>query len=324
MTVIVNTIWGGRVSQVVDRQISVSQYDSVTVKDSLSTKVCVVLCSDALVSIAYTGIAKAHGQWMDHQIASRVSGQALSTAFLQVGRHLLARPLHTIIRQLAINLNGQLNTDPDPRIRIGDLHISIIGWHLGKYPKPLHWDLIRDPTVQDGRRYFSRIQQKVGKFLRQYPMGLWAETLGDHGDSVDEKMRILPTIDGYTHDDVERYVKDAIHARSIETETVSSECLAVQLDPLNSDFQVQFTRYPSIVEQSAPTFHTGWVLTPTTISSPSTQNTFGSTYSECGRYLIGGMSIGSPGLKIQTRLPAASAHHGGSSRIFHGAQPRAA
>lgn len=58
MTVIINTIWGGRVSQVVDRQISQvlgkNIYEEV---DKESNKVCVVLARNALVSIAYTGIA---------------------------------------------------------------------------------------------------------------------------------------------------------------------------------------------------------------------------------------------------------------------------
>lgn len=66
MTVIVNTIWGNRISQIVDRQISQrGAGGSASVVDALSTKACVVLCSNALASIAYTGIAVAHQRWVD-------------------------------------------------------------------------------------------------------------------------------------------------------------------------------------------------------------------------------------------------------------------
>ena len=70
MTVIVNTFWGCCVSQMVDRHITITRrknYSKVVDKDS--NKICILLAKDALVSIAYTGIAVANQKWMDCVIA---------------------------------------------------------------------------------------------------------------------------------------------------------------------------------------------------------------------------------------------------------------
>ena len=132
MTVIVNSFWGGRITQVVDRQISrrITRSGPVEVVDPASTKVCVVLCGNALLSIAYTGVAVAHLQWMDSVIASCLAHRPLDKAMVEPGAIWLARPVHTVISELTLNLNGRLNSDPLARGL--DLHLSIVGWHLGR------------------------------------------------------------------------------------------------------------------------------------------------------------------------------------------------
>jgi hypothetical protein len=132
MTVIVNAIWGGRITQVVDRQISrrVDGFGRVEVIDPTSTKVCVVLCSNALLSIAYTGVAVANHQWMDSVMASCLAHRTLDEAMVQPGTPLLGRPVHTVIHELGLNLNWRLNADPQSRGSA--LRVSIVGWHLGR------------------------------------------------------------------------------------------------------------------------------------------------------------------------------------------------
>lgn len=321
MTVIVNTFWGGRVGQIVDRQISRSAPGgSVEVVDALSTKACVVLCSNALVSIAYTGVAVAHERWIDTVVASCLAHRDLGQAMIQPGSPYLARPIHMIIHELSLNLNGVLNSDR--RSREVDLRLSVVGWHLGERIRPLHWELVRGQK-EGGRRYFETTHHHVGKFLRRCPRGMWVETLGDPGSVVDSSVRDLETTAGFTHDDVERHVKNAIVARSHETDAVGAECLAVCLDPLDSTGPVQFTRYPVEGAQERPAFISGWVLTSGLISSPSMQSTTGSTYSACARYLEGGFSDGQTNLHIRTRLPLVAAHFGGPTVFAYETQPRA-
>lgn len=112
VTVIVSTIWGGKVSIVVDRRISrrLSGH-SVAVVDDDSNKLLVVQCHGSLFAVAYTGIAVAHQRWMDCVIADCLAHQKLSPALVQPGSSLLARPAYALIRELMINLNGALNTD---------------------------------------------------------------------------------------------------------------------------------------------------------------------------------------------------------------------
>ncbi len=298
MTVIVNTFWGGRVCQIVDRQISRSHgRQDCRVVDRESNKVLVVLTSDALVSIAYTGIAVADDTWMDCVIANCIAHRKLSNAMAQSGIPYLARPIHAVIDELAINLNGKLNSDKVARTH--DLKVSIVGFHLSGLNKPLAWEIARGEKKSNGNRYFKVTKHKVGKYFREYPKGFWAETLGDSGYIIDQGITALCKTKGMNHDDVEVYIKDLIERRSKETETVSSECLAVQLDLATTEWHVQTTFYPSGV---AP-FLTPWVLTPRLVSAPSISSSSYSATSECGRYVVSGFEDGNTKLSIQSRLP---------------------
>lgn len=322
MTVIVNTIWGGRVSQVVDRQITSIEI-TPKILDSTSTKQCIVRCANALVSLAYTGAAIAHSGWMDTILASCLAHRPLGAAMIQPGAPLLGRPLHVIIHELGVNLNGQLNSlHFEDHARSANLTISIVGWHLGKRRTPLAWELHRDPPQSNKMRYFRLIQHPVGKFFRCTPNWLWGETLGSPGTTVDAQIQNLKNTRGFTHDDVEMYVKDAIQARAKETNTIGNTCIAVQLDPLESDGHVQITFYPDLPSNEPPKFLSPWILTPTIICSPAFSSTVGHTYSKCGRYVQGGF-IDAQNLHIRTRLPANTVHHGRPPVILFGTQDRA-
>lgn len=298
MTAIVNTVWGGRVSQVVDRQISRkvrSQCNSIV--DRESNKVLIVLTKDALVSIAYTGIAIADCAWMDCVIANCLALRKLSNAMIQPGIPHLARPIHVIVDELGINLNGRLNRDKIARTY--DLRLSIVGFHLSEKQTPLAWELSRGSKKENGFRYFKVTKHKLGKFLRKHPNGLWGETLGDTGDTVDEGLKALNQIEGMTHDDVELYIRELIRKRSAETKTVSSECIAVQIDLKNPNGQVQVTFYPD----SKAKLLTPWVLTPRLVSAPSIMSSSCLPVSKCGKYVLGGFKDGKTKLNIQSRLP---------------------
>jgi hypothetical protein len=298
MTVIINTIWGGRVSQVVDRQISKvlgkNIYGEV---DRESNKVCIVLARDALVSIAYTGIAIAHGKWIDCVIANCLAHREVSFSLVQPGSPFLARPIHTIIKELSINLNGKLNSDDKSRPH--DLQITIVGWHLSKKLTPLAWELYRGPKEDNGNRYFKLIKYKAGKFFRESPNGIWGETLGNPGSTIDEGLKSIVKSEGYTHDDVERKIRDLIKKRSKETKTVSPECIAVQLDKNNPDGQVQVTFYSS---QKSPLL-IPWIMTPRMICAPSVMSSSCLPTSECGYYAVGGFDDCNTNLSVQARIP---------------------
>lgn len=300
MTVIINTIWGGRVTQIVDRQISRSAgVQGCEVVDSKSNKVCVVLTIDALVSIAYTGIAVSHETWIDCVIADCLAHRKLKSAMIQPGSPYLARPLHAIIHELSLNLNGMLNSDK--RARLYDLRLSIVGLHFSNrpMPMPLAWELRRGPKEKNGNRYFDIVKHKVGKFLRENPVGLWGETLGDPGTTIDERLKSLADTDGFTHDDVERYIRDLVMKRSIETETVSLECIAVQLDLRKTDGHAQITFYP---KERSPLL-SPWVLTPRMICAPTLTSSSNLPVSECGKYSIGGFEDRDTKLNVLTRIP---------------------
>jgi hypothetical protein len=330
MTVIISTIWGGRITQVVDRQISRSS-PVVDVVDRSSTKMCVVLCTDALVSLCYTGVAVVQQRWMDKVIASQLAFFDLDDAMIQTGSRQLARPLHNVIGDLALNLNGLLNNDAI--CRHADLTISITGWHLKRRgrrsqtrkPTPLHWELKRGPIELNGNRYFQLRRSPVGSFFRANPSGLWCEIYGDSGTLVDRAMHDLENISGYSHDDVEQYMVQTIASRAREAATVSAECLAVQLDPYDASGQVQFTRYPdpeSFDGDSPHVFNSGWLLTPGLICGPGNGGTYGSQFSQCGRYMLGGYSAPSANLHVRTRLPTVSALFGGPQVLHYGTQQR--
>lgn len=206
MTVIINTFWGGRITQLVDRQISRSvDGRDCEVIDSESNKVCIVLARDALVSIAYTGIAVNHETWVDCVIANCLAHRELKFAIAQPGSPYLARPIRTVINELELNLNGKLNSDKNTRLY--DLHLSIVGMHFSNKPMPLAWELRRGPKEKNGNRYFKIIKHKVGKFLREKPLGLWGETLGDPGASVDDGLKLLAETEGFIHDDSDHLPK---------------------------------------------------------------------------------------------------------------------
>jgi hypothetical protein len=298
MTVIINTIWGGRVTQTVDRQISRNRGGQNFEKvDSESNKVCIVLTRDALISIAYTGIAVAHESWIDCVIADCLAHRKLEFSMVQSGSRYLARPVHAIIKELSLNLNGKLNSDE--KSRIYDLQLSVVGLHFSDKPKPLAWELKRGKKEENGNRYFKVTKHKVGKFLREHPSGLWGETLGNPGTTVDEGLRSLAKTAGFTHDDVERYLKDLIQKRSSETKSVSPECVSVQLDLRRSDGHAQFTFYPT---KESPLL-SPWVLTPRMICAPFLMSSSNLPMSDCGRYLLGGFEDGNTKLNVLTRIP---------------------
>ena len=175
-------------------------------------------------------------------------------------------------------------------------------------------------------RYFNVMHNPVGRFLRHHPSGLSIESLGDPSLAVDERLRAIAQTVGYTHDDVERHIVEAIGVRATQTLTVGASCLAVQLDPRECGGQAQFTYYPAKDAEgdaAVPTFITGWVLTERMICSPGTQSTFGSTVSACGKYVIGGFSDGITNLHVRARLPSEVVHHGGPHVMAFGSQTRA-
>ena len=298
MTVIVNTVWGGSVSQIVDRQIS-RKVDSKShrVVDRESNKVLIVLTKDALVSIAYTGIAVADCTWMDCVIANCLAHKELGSGMFQPGIPHLTRPIHMVIDELALNLNGKLNGDKAARTH--DLRLSIVGFHLSDKETPLAWELNRDDIKDNGFRYFKVKKRKLGKFLREHPNGLWCNTLGDPGNIVDEGLEALGQTKGMTHDDVELYIRELVRKRASETKTVSSECIAVQIDLRRCGSQVQVTFYPD----SKAKLLTPWVLTPRLVSAPSIMTSSCLPVSECGKYVLGGFKDAKTNLNVQSRLP---------------------
>ena len=298
MTVIINTVWGGIASQIVDRQISTTNNE---IYDQQSNKVCIVLTKDALVSITYTGIAVANKKWLDCVIANCLSHKQLNFAVAQPGSPYLARPIHTIINELSINLNGALNRDK--RAQSHNLRISIIGWHLGKKTTPLAWELFRGVAEENGNRFFKVKYHKIGKFFREHPTGLWCETLGDSGTSVDENLKNLSLINSLNHDEVERHIRESVIKRSTETITVSADCVAVQLNPYDHDGQVQFTYYPAQEKINGHQLLSPWVLTPRLICAPSEMNSSSVPVSKCGVYVVGGFEDPNTKLSIRTRIP---------------------
>lgn len=298
MTVIINTFWGGKVSQVVDRQISrkVSGQKFSTVDDE-SNKVVIVLTKDALLSIAYTGIAVAHSTWMDCIIAKCLAHRNLPDAMIQPGIPYLARPAHIVIEELATNLNGKLNSDEIARGY--DLTLSIVGFHLSGKRTPLEWELKRGKTQENGNRYFDVKMHSLGKFLRENPKGLRIGMFGDHGETIENGMAELGKTEGFDHDDVEIYVKDLVRKRAVETKTVSSECIAVQIDLRKPDGQVQVTFYP---DKTGPLL-SPWVLTPRLVCAPTIESSSNFPISECGNYVVGGFSDVNTNLNVLCRLP---------------------
>jgi hypothetical protein len=310
MTVIINTIWGGRISQIVDRQISLLLSNgSHSVVDPESNKVVIILTKDALASIAYTGVAVASSAWLDCQIANCLAHRTLDFALCQPGSNYLARPIHTVIKELALNLNGRLNKDS--RARTENLVISIVGWHLCSKLKPFAWELKRGAPEPNGMRYFKLKTHQAGKFARENPTGLWGETLGNPGTIIDERLKELAGTINFTHDEVEEFFRPAIYGRSRETTTVSPDCIAVQLDPRVDSWQARITYYPSEISSERHPLLSPWVLTPRLICAPSRMSSNYLPTSECGRYAIGGFDDGNTNLKVELRIPLRHKQDGG-------------
>lgn len=238
-----------------------------------------------------------HNAWIDCAIADCLAHRKLSFSLVQPGSPFLDRPIHTIIRELAIKMNGKLNSDEKSCSH--DLRISIVGWHLSRKPTPLAWELYRGPKESNGNRYFKLIKQKAGKFLRENPKGFLGETLGNPGTTIDEGLKSLENCEGFTHDDVERLIRKLIKKRSEETKTVSPDCIAVQLDMYNPDGQVQVTFYPS---QKSPLL-CPWIMTPHMICAPSVMSSSSLDVSDCGRYAVGGFNDCITNLSVQARIP---------------------
>lgn len=303
MTVIVSTIWGGRISIIADRRISRRlPGDKVEVVDDDSNKLIVIQCYGALFAIAYTGVAVADESWMDCVIAERLAHRKLEPALVAPGAPMLARPAFALIDELRINLNGALNSDRQSRLE--RLELLVQGWDVREgRPLPFSCKLVRGAVQPNGYRYFELKHHAVGKFFREHPMGLWGETLGDDGGAIPEALEGLRSSVGFTHDDVERHLRDAILSRSHETQTVSPACVALQLDPRVPDGQALVTYYPHETSSVGYPLLSPWVLTPRMICAPSISTSAYSPRSECGRYLLGGFSDGNTHLHVSTRLP---------------------
>lgn len=322
MTVIVSTIWGGRVSIIVDRRISRRLADrSVQVIDDDSNKLLVVQCYGALFAIAYTGIAVANETWMDCVIAECLAHRRLTLALSQPGAPLTARPAYALINELKVNLNGVLNSDH--RSRLENLELLIQGWEYRKKRLiPFSCKLVRGSRNPNGNRYFELRHHPVAKFFRENPRGFWGETLGDDGGAITEYLEVLRSKVGFTHDDVEQHLRQAIVDRSLETRTVSSASVAIQLDPRVTEGQVTFTYYPDKKSIQGYPLLSPWVMTPRMICSPSIFTSASSPKSECGRYLLSGFSDGNTNLHVVTRLPVGHGMPSRSGAISFRFQPR--
>lgn len=258
---------------------------------------------------------------MDCLIADRLAHRKLNPALAQPGSSLLARPAYALIHELKINLNGALNTDKSSRVE--HLELLIQGWEYGKKRLiPFSCKLTRGPRQSNGNRYFGLHHHPVAKFFRENPFGLWGETLGDVGGAIDKALDALKSTVGFTHDDVERHIRQAVANRSVETQTVSPSCVAVQIDPKVTDGHILFTYYPHKASQTGYPLLSPWVMTPQMICSPSLSTSAYAPQSRSGSYLLGGFSDGNTNLNVVTRLPIEHGMPQGSGILSFGFQPR--
>jgi hypothetical protein len=322
VTVIVSTVWGGRINITADRRISRRlSSNTVEVVDDDSNKLLVVHCYGALFVLAYTGVAVAHESWMDCVIADCLAHRKLNPALAQPGARLLARPAFALINELKLNLNGALNSDSKSRLE--GLELLIQGWEYGKRRLiPFSCKLQRGCPHPNGNRYFELQHHPVAKFFRANPTGLWGETLGDDGGAITEALEALRSTVGLTHDDVEQHLRQAVVDRSRETQTVSPSSVALQLDPRIPDGQVTFTYYPHESGADGHPLLSPWVMTPRMLCSPSISTSAFSPRSDCGNYLLGGFSDGNTNLHVVTRLPIEHGMPTGRGTLRVGFQPR--
>jgi hypothetical protein len=178
------------------------------------------------------------------------------------------------------------------------------GWEYGKKRLiPFSCNLRREKPELNGNRFFKVNHRAVAKFFRENPKGLMAETLGDDGGAIQKAFETLRSSVGFTHDDIEILLRDAIAKRSFETATVSSSAVGVQLDPRFGDRPVAFTFYPHVAVDKGHHLLSPWVMTPGMICAPSVTSSAFSMESECKNYVEGGFSDGVTHLSILTRLP---------------------
>lgn len=322
MTVIVSTIWGGRINIVSDRRISrrLSSNEAEIIDDD-SNKLLVVQCYGSIFTIAYTGIAVAHRVWMDSAIAGCLAHRKLDSALIQPSSPLLSRPAFTPISELKINLNGVLNSDP--RSKLENIELLVQGWKYGKKRLiPFACNLKRGAPELNGNRYFELTHYPVAKFFRENPYGLWGVTLGDDGGEITKAVEKLRTMVGFSHDDIEQQLSLAVYNRSRETQTVSPSSVALQLDPIIGDGQVKFTYYPHESSKNGHPLLNPWVMTPQMICSPSTSTSAFSPISNCGNYVLGGFSDENTHLNVVTRLPSDHAMPAGKGAIWFKFQQR--
>ena len=322
MTILAASVWGGRVSVVVDRQVTRKTFSGIQVLDPEASKLLVVRCGNALFFIAYTGIAETGEVWMDEAIASCLAFRDIQPAMVQPGGgFFLTRPMHELLKNLAFNLPIRLRAMP-PSHQMG-LTLAIGGWHLRPKPQPFMWEMKWRAEAQEVGESMSIQRHQVAKHFRHYPGGIWMCSWGDTNPDFAQQMSdIGHTTERLTHDDVERRVVEAIQHRSAQTLTVGPQCLALQLDLRERFAPVQFTYYPTPSSDEPHQLLSGWLVTPTMINSPTRESTRGGDYSACGQYVTGGFSDGATGLHVRTRLPIASARHGGPMVLSYAVQPR--
>jgi hypothetical protein len=121
---------------------------------------------------------------------------------------------------------------------------------------------------------------------------------------------------------VERHLRQAVLDRSRQTQTVSPDCIALQLDPRIPDGQATVTYYPHEPSSCGYPLFSPWVLTPRTICSPSVSTSAFSRRSECGSYLLGGFSDENTRLHVKTRLPVEHGMPAGEGPVTFRFQPR--
>lgn len=311
MTVIVRAVLGGRVLLVVDRKIT-QQFSDGTFQtvDNESNKVLVVLSQNALMLVAYTGVAVTNQKWMDHRLAELLTHKELEFALAQPGARRLARHRHEIITELVLNLNSELNSDS--RIKSEKLRVVISGVEFKRRCLPFSCVLARDIKAdfpesapeENHNLYFSLEYEKLPK----HGYELQINTYGDDGGESGIKQLIRAEVAEiftreWTYDSIEMALVSSVQEWSRHTNTVSTECIAIQCSPFNeSGDHIKSTFYPVGNEKTECPFFYPWVLTPKLISAPTNITSSTMSISDCRRYLVGGFVDGNTNLAIKTRI----------------------
>jgi len=320
MTLIVASVWGGRFGFVTDRRISQGHHLIAEPVDEEAAKALVVYCANSLFAVTYTGVAVARSTWLDQEIASCIAFKKVEPALIQPGSFFVRRPMHELLRNLAFNLPIRLRKQPGALA--AGLTLAVGGWHLTPRLQPFLCELaLESGSLQVGGTMAMK-WHAIAKFFRSSPRGLWLQAWGDEDPQLEANLRAIGSTEGLTHDDVEQFIVRAIAARGGRTQTVGQQCLALQLDPRDRDGHVQFTYYPSEDAEDPNTYLSGWVLSPTSIHSPTRSSTLGSQHSACGRYVESGYSDPNAGLHVRTRLPTSFLRLGGPRVISFKSQER--